>query len=473
MTYSYTIMQSLPNELLAQIALHLADQAPSITKFHHEPSSQLTDSDSKPLKTISLVSRRWRKVVLPILFRYARIALDKEALWVPMDARLVDSMQGELSKLSNHEFMIYTKLRSKFKSTSGSAFKPAMDDVLIQLCRIQDGDEHLKATLRAAWIPHLSKDFDRFTQFVTQNDLKRHIKSLVVHTDQEYNLWHVSTAHDHMLSSVTDIWTKTFSCLDPTRIVVAAPPKTMAALVDSAVGTNDNWAFEMKMHYIELLQKEPPNEKTSNSETRYSSCQLLRQRPWHHLGYNEGSSITVYSTYEFHLMVPPRILELLLYRIASFAKKTKFCRHFTSFSFTAVFPLLSGLTPVLCGMHMIPSITSATFQLAPGPESDLLSDASKRRKAQSSDFWSEWRMGYKQIADFEFFRQGKMGGAKSACRTLTEIVSKDCYTGQLNDEVTEAVEGGLKGDVFGWKGDGVGRWARDTEEGEHLVQEEN
>jgi len=31
----------------------------------------------------------------------------------------------------------------------------------------------------------------------------------------------------------------------------------------------------------------------------------------------------------------------------------------------------------------------------------------------------------------------------------------------------------LKRDVFGWKGDGVGRWVRDMEEGEHLIQEEN
>ena len=82
-------------------------------------------------------------------------------------------------------------------------------------------------------------------------------------------------------------------------------------------------------------------------------------------------------------------------------------------------------------------------------------------------------MGYKHVADFEFFRQGKLGGAKSACRTLREIVSRDCYTGQLRDEVTEAVEGGLKRDVVGWKGNGVGRWVRDTEEGERLVREEN
>ena len=115
-------MQALPNELLAQIASHLESQPPSITKFNHEPSADLaysyTEINTKPLESLSLVSWRWRKVVLPILFRFTRIALDKEPQWVPMDARLVDSMQLQLSSLSNHEFMLYTKLRSKFKATT-------------------------------------------------------------------------------------------------------------------------------------------------------------------------------------------------------------------------------------------------------------------------------------------------------------------------------------------------------------------
>jgi hypothetical protein len=114
-------------------------------------------------------------------------------------------------------------------------------------------------------------------------------------------------------------------------------------------------------------------------------------------------------------------------------------------------------------IHRIPSIKKVTFQLAPGPENDLLSNASKRRKAQSSDFWSEWRQGYHLLANMQkFVGRGKddNGGA-----TLTEIASRDCYTKQLTDEITEVVDYCLKVERAGWRSGGVGRWVRDTLEG--------
>ncbi|CAN9247244.1 unnamed protein product [Alternaria alternata] len=455
-------MQALPNELLAQIASHLDSPPPSVIKFNHEPSAHLaywhTEPNNNPLKSLSLVSWRWRKVVLPILFHFTRIALDKEPQWVPMDARLVDSMQLQLSSLSNHEFMLYTKLRSKFKATTGEAFAPVMDDVLIQLCRIQDGDEFLKTTRLIVWLPHLSKDFNNFSRFVAGNKLKHHIKSVVLHTDKEYDLRHVSTAQGPLAREVTDIWNKVFDILEPTRVVVAAPPKTMAALLDSHVGTNDMWAFEMKMHYIELLRDQPPIEN-NQQEHRTNDAPLIHRRPWNHLGYNEGSSITAYSTYEFHLKIAPRILSLVLSRLG---ENPALCRDLTSFSFVAVFPLSSTVSSIVEAVYGIPSIKKVTLQLAPGPENDLLSNGSKRRKAQSSDFWSEWRAGYRALTNMEIFYDQSKGEEQA----VKEIVSKDCYSKQLAVEVAEVMGHYLETTSTTWKSGGVGRWIKVTSEEE-------
>ncbi|KAL1798008.1 hypothetical protein ACET3X_004614 [Alternaria dauci] len=449
-------MQALPNELLAQIASHLDSQPPSITKFNHEPNAHLAYSDNEteiqPLKSLSLVSWRWRKVVLPILFRFTRIALDKEPQWVPMDARLVDSMQLQLSNLSNHEFMLYTKLRSKSKATTGGAYTPAMDDAFIQLCRIQEGDEVLKTTPWIVWLPHLSKDFGTFSRFVTENKLKLHIKSVVLHTDKEYDLRHVSTAQGPLAREVTNIWDQVFNLLEPARVVVAAPPKATATLLDSHVGTNDMWAFEMKMHYIELLGDQLPVDN-NEQEYRLNDAPLIYRRAWNHLSYNEGSSITVYSTYEYHVKTAPKILALVLNRLAI---DTRFCKNLTSFSFTAVFPLASTVMSIMRAVHAIPSIKKVTFQLAPGPENDLLSNGSKRRRAQASDIWFEWRSSYDVLANMDLFfdRTEEVGPA------LNEIVSKDCYSKQLAVEVAEVVDTHLMKARDRWKSDGVGRWRK-------------
>jgi hypothetical protein len=255
---------------------------------------------------------------------------------------------------------------------------------------------------------------------------------------------------------VTDIWNRVFDVLEPARVVVAAPPKTMAALLDSHVGTNDMWAFEMKMHYIELLSDQPPIEN-NQQEHRTNDAPLIHRRPWNHLGYNEGSSITAYSTYEFHLKIAPRILFLVLSRLC---ENPALCRDLTSFSFVAVFPLSSTVSSIVDAVYGIPSIKKVTLQLAPGPENDLLSNGSKRRKAQSSDFWSEWRAGYGALTKMEIFYDQSKGEEKA----VKEIVSKDCYSKQLAVEVAEVIGHYLETASTTWKSGGVGRWIKVTSE---------
>jgi hypothetical protein len=443
-------MESLPNELLIQIASHLDAKAPSITQFAHEPSADLTKSDYTPLKLLSLVSWRWRKITLPLLFRYSRVTLDKQPQWVPVDARLVDSMQTQLTTLSNHEFQIYHKMRSKFKSSSGFAYDEAFDDLLINLCRIQEGDEFLKAVPHILWLPHLPSTFDRYARFVAQYDLKHHIKSVVVHTDKEYELRHVSTANAPLARAVADIWSSIFSHLEPTRVVVAAPPATLAGLLDTQMLSADAWAFEMKMHYIELLQPEPSRIEHMQSMCRAWGSALIHRRPWTHLGYNEGSSITAYSTYEYHLKQSPKMLYLILVRLA---KEAQSCCNITSFSFTGVFPFVTNVTSLIRALHKIPKLKHISFQLAPGPENNSLDDPKRMGRAQRSDFWLEWNESYKVIAGYLGVIDFEDGA---------EFRSWDCSNEQLAQDVTAYIEL-LQQRGAGWKKSDAenGVWVRD------------
>jgi hypothetical protein len=445
-----TNMNSLPNELLIQIASHLDNSPPSITNFSHEPTNHLTESDVTPLKLLSLVSWRWRKITLPILFRYSRVALDKEPQWVPVDARLVDSMQTQLTKLSNHEFTIYHKMRSKFKSSSGFAYDEAFDDLLINLVRIQEGDEFLKAVPHILWLPHLSKAFDGFAGFVRKYDLKHHVKSVVVHTNKEYSLRHVSTADAPLAHAVTDIWSSIFRHLEPHRLVVAAPPTTLAALLDTQVMSADIWAFEMKMHYVELLQQEPSRLSHMSSNCRPWNSALIHRRPWYHLGYNEGSSITAYSTYEYHLKQSPKMLYFILMRLA---KEAQTCCNITSFAFTGIFPFVTNITALIRALHRIPTLNRISFQLAPGPENSALDDPKRMGRAQRSDFWLEWNESYKVIASY----LGVFDFADGA-----EFKSGDCGNEELGRDVVAYIEL-LQQRGAGWlkKGDEKGVWVRE------------
>lgn len=443
-------LYSLPNELLIQIASHLDIEAPSVTKFAHEPSTELTNSDCTPLKSLSKVSRRWRNIVVPLLFKAVRVSLDPNPQWVPLDARLIESMQGQLSTLSNHEFMIYTKMRSKFKSSSAFAFDQAFDDILINLCRIQEGDEFLKSSPTVLWLPHLSSSFADFGRIVSKYKLKQHIRSVVVHTDIEYGLRHVSTADAPLARAVAEIWTQIFACLEPSRVVVAAPPATLAGLLDTQLLSADTWAFDMKTHYIELIQPTPLRLDHLSSSCRPWNTALVHRRPWSHIGYNEGSSIAAYSTYEYHLKQSPKMLYLILWRLAREVEK---CCNITSFSFTGIFPFATNVTSIIRVLHRIPTLCNITFQLAPGPENNLLSQPGRMGRAQSGDFWLEWTESYKVIASYLGvfdFEDGAM------------FTSKDCTSETLTRDVQEIVEL-LKHRGAGWTSKGVapGVWVRD------------
>ncbi|CBX96677.1 hypothetical protein LEMA_P109420.1 [Plenodomus lingam JN3] len=444
----HTTMDSLPNEILIQVASHLDINPPSISKFRHEPTPQLTISDAIPLKCLSQVSRRWRKIVLPILFRYCRIGLDPEPQWVPVDARLVDSMQGQLTRLSNHEFMIYTRMRSKFKSSSASAYEENFDDLLINLCRIQDGDEFLKSAPRILWLPHLPKSFAGFERFVQQHMLKYHIKGVVVHTNQEYVLRHVSTSDAPLSRAVNEIWSQVFSLLEPARLVVAAPPSALATLLDTQIECSNPWTFAMKTHYIELRQPDPTPLEHMTTKCRPWDSALIHKRPWYHLGYNEGSSIAANGLYDSNVQQSPNMLCLTLVRLA---RETQPCCAITSVEFTGVFPFAINITKVLHALHRIPTLKKGSIQIAPGPENDLLSNRRRMYRAQTTDLWLEWRESYKMVTSYLGIFDFPDGA---------EFISLDCESAQMAAEVREYM-GMLRRRGTGWREEGTGRWVRD------------
>ncbi|KAF1948674.1 hypothetical protein CC80DRAFT_431078 [Byssothecium circinans] len=444
----------LPNELLIQIATHLDTPPPSMAKFDHEPSTGLTHSSTTPLKHFSLVSWRFRKIVLPLLFRYTRIPLDKNPQWVPIDARILDHMQGQLSSLSTHELQVYQRMRSKFKSSSVFAYDEAFDDLLINLCRIEEGDEFLKEVPHILWFPHLPRQMlADFSRFVRQYELKVHVKSVVLCTDKEYELRHVSSADAHLAKAVAEIWSQIFLHLEPRRVVVAAPPTTMAGLLDVQMMSADTWAFDMKMHYIELIQPDPvqfsrPIEHASDSWRPWDTT-LIHRRPWTHLAYNEGSSVSAYSTYEYHLKQSPKMLYLVLQRLA---KDVQDCCNIRSFSFIGVFPFSTNISAIIKALQNIRTLDTVSFQLAPGPENGLMEDKKRMGRAQPSDLWLEWNGCYKDLAAFLGTYEWKDGAM---------FVSKDCRgEGAVQWDVEEYVEA-LQKRGLGWRGEEEGAWVRD------------
>ncbi|OCL06322.1 hypothetical protein AOQ84DRAFT_79879 [Glonium stellatum] len=442
-------MDGLPNELLIHIASYFDAEPPSVKKFTHEPTVDLTVSDDQPLKALSQVSWRWRNVTIPILFRFARIKLESDPQWVQIDARLFKNMQSQLRTLSAHEMQIYQRMRSKLKSTACSASSEISDGLPVEFCYIQDDDHFLRSSPFTQWSPQLPKTFEAFAKFVSDYGVKRHIESAVVYTNEEYELRHVTRADVSLYYAISDLWNQIFSYLDPVRVVIAAPPSALARLLDTSMLSADTWAFDMKCHYLELRQTRIKNFHRHTEDCgRQHGHGLVNIRPWTHLGYNEGSSITAYSTYEYHLKQSPKILYLLLIRLC---KEVQDCCNIRSFSFIAVFPFSTNVLTMIRALQKVRTLRSIQFQVAPGEENKLLDHPQRIGKAQLSDLWLEWNESYSAIARFLAHYDFQDDG---------EFESSDCHHPTLSNDVDEKFES-LRERGIGWTKTGRGSWKRE------------
>ncbi|MCJ1383578.1 hypothetical protein MMC17_006692 [Xylographa soralifera] len=106
----------LPRELLREIFGFLDTQAPSLARLQHQPASDLTDSPTVNLKSISAVSWKWRQNVLPFLFKHTRVLLrwDGDSRWTSeIEAMLKFARRSEIAPTVESLTMVFNSLEEE------------------------------------------------------------------------------------------------------------------------------------------------------------------------------------------------------------------------------------------------------------------------------------------------------------------------------------------------------------------------
>jgi F-box-like len=75
---------ALPNEILDHIFSQLDGPAPSSSRLYDKPIFEITSSETAPFKSISLVCQQWRRLVMPILYRHARLVISNPSIPKPI-----------------------------------------------------------------------------------------------------------------------------------------------------------------------------------------------------------------------------------------------------------------------------------------------------------------------------------------------------------------------------------------------------
>ncbi|RYP74148.1 hypothetical protein DL771_003206 [Monosporascus sp. 5C6A] len=389
----------MPPEVMLHIFDFVAGAAPSVGSLHEQPTVSLLDGEcgSQNLKRASLVSRAWRSLALPLLFRHV--------LWRP---RVTSLSAFTLNPIPLLRFLEENELVANHHHRSGGG----VETFTLVVNFVEDGwgagdDAH----------PHAH----------------RHSRTgiggpRIRSVDLEW------------------LWDQLFSVVDPLRFTIMAPPTTLAAFLSRTLFLDDAWAFDMPYHILSLSRTRRGEEalskrrnmegslsaaaakghggKASSSQTQAAGpsrgstssrrpsrrkkqappSPLFTIRPWTALLLNEGSSTRVYQTYEYFLRRPPSLLGALLGceeegpHNDGNAPPPLIPQTVSDLSYVAVFPLSSHVEATLAP-HLPPHVVRLFVRLTPTPKSRLFleENSDEMRRVDPADLWMERNAAYQSL----------------------------------------------------------------------------
>lgn len=349
-----TTIESLPEELLLTIVDYLESDPPSQKRFWFEPSLGLTDDpENVTMKNLSRISKRWRRLVVPSLFKFLRLRLDPTSL---------QEANYDSAEMAWPQY-IHTAYRSMFEflETNG-----------------------------------ITNRIEKVTLLIGVTDACSLPRSL-----------HEGAAGEWRYAACAEFWHQMFCEIDPCGVVIVAPPLELACLLNCSIDISDGWAFsDMNFHLLELAREGVEKSNGCNGDARdvvpskfpdVAGSSLLHLRPWTHVGLNEGSFLAAYATYEYFERGPPSSVHSIMNCLmpshageqqGEVANKSGGgLSSMKSFSYAGIFPFEShfrSLAPVL--LH----VESITLQLGPTPQQHgILNSKQRVGKAELEDCWSE------------------------------------------------------------------------------------
>lgn len=395
-------MNSLPEELLQHIISFLDVPPPSaVTGVHaQEPHLSHVFTPCSPLKTLALVSRKYRRLTGPVLYRCLRVSV-------------ADIPTGDSTLLPDSDSKPY-QLREWADPSDGSRIMARM--VLIDnagvLLRADNGHERTLSldSLAPADRHYIDLICDHvgtvsevrsrcggFLEFVARERLSSRSagESLVVYDSGDWD--GAPTSHG------ARIWMALDRYVDPARVVVLGSPSDLAHLISCYSDLSDAWAFHIPYQRIEFLRRagsrrgravSQQREHNYREAARLASGSVLFMRYWDSIEYDEGSSLNAYGTYHYFEKRPPSVMNRASLKILGLGD---WLRRFT---YTAVFPHFVHFAAVLDTLSEFRALTELVLQLAPDMKSKLLDDQERigRGNMRLQDCWSELEQCYSGVA---------------------------------------------------------------------------
>ncbi|KAL6719997.1 hypothetical protein ACLMJK_001918 [Lecanora helva] len=176
---------------------------------------------------------------------------------------------------------------------------------------------------------------------------------------------------------------------------------------------------------------------------------IFHLRPWSRMTFNEGSSIQVYSTYEyFHKRTPSLMRE----RDPEFMTKFDYSFHMlTSFTYIAIFPINQTFEK-WSFLVKLPNLQHLQTQLTPSATNHVLDHPSALGTCQRSDLWTELKNAYLSLTEI------LTSGTYLQRSRLKELTILDHHNTGFRELFPN---GWMEQELLNWHREGQGRYVRE------------
>ncbi|KAF4550439.1 Hypothetical protein D9617_17g047070 [Elsinoe fawcettii] len=252
---------SLPDEILVEVISYLDNAPPlSTTEVRRRPHEEIFTRANSPLKKLSTVSKRWRRVTLPVLFRH---------LYIDFDTLLLRAVGGPSDPLEYNRF-----------------FDTHHEQLILKQLKVMITE-------------------------LTALGVTGYAHSLLVLFRANVLYATLQKVIDQAISS---FWRQILETFDLSRIVLLSPFVGLASLVSCVEGGFLKSQFgEIPVFNILVLDVKSDSLTITNdreasdygiatkspTDFRFRTTSLLHMRSWSHIGLNEGNIGDMLEQYEY------------------------------------------------------------------------------------------------------------------------------------------------------------------------------
>ena len=288
------------------------------------------------------------------------------------------------------------------------------------------------------------EDTDKLIDFSQKYNLRGHAQSMVLYSKDSIKETGGSAA-DATLDTAS-VWSKIQTLMDeiePFSVTLVLSPAAFDHIVPYKLNLADAWAFRIPYQILHLEQDQKTRSEPS-AEPLYDQ-KIFTLRPWINMTFNEGSSVPVYSNYEyFHKRTPS-----LVKNPRSAPKLGESIDRLTTLTLIAVFPISHNEIQEF--LTYLPNLQHLRVRLAPSASNQILDQPRTLGTCQRSDLWTElqsfysWLINQLMVMNIWTLNLEKLSILDYPTTGFRETINGDWMDQSLVD----------------WHHDGQGHWVRD------------